>query len=291
MSAAGACSQNQKNRPKPKESDLRRKIIILAALFTLAAGATAAYGATAVNTYSGTTQSFSKGAGSKKKPVGTSFKQTLVANNTDPTKAAAVLVNIKVKIYGLVSNAKQFPTCSNTKMVQLKSDSFCPKASKFASGLVNSLLGDPSLSASNRVKCNPNLDVFNAGKGKLWFFFTTHSTLQCAGLTTGSTAPYPGTISQQGAEARLRAAMRPSLVARHQRHRRHPSHQPRTRAALRGRDRAHRERSPLGYTNLEYDLGRGRARSPRRPRGQAALPASPAPKPPSSSTTTPRRRC
>ena len=35
MSAAGACSQNQKNRPKPKESDLRRKIIILAALFTL----------------------------------------------------------------------------------------------------------------------------------------------------------------------------------------------------------------------------------------------------------------
>ena len=42
---------------------------------------------------------------------------------------------------------------------------------------MNSLLGDPSLSASNRVKCNPNLDVFNAGKGKLWFFFTTHSTL------------------------------------------------------------------------------------------------------------------
>lgn len=190
--------QNQKNRPKPKESDLRRKIIILTALFTLAVGATAAYGATAVNTYSGTNQTFSKGAGTKSKPVGTSFKQTLVANNTDPSKAAAVLVNIKVKIYGLVSNAKQFPTCSATKMVQLKSDSFCPKASKFASGLVNSLLGDPSLSASNRVKCNPNLDVFNAGKGKLWFFFTTHSTLQCAGLTTGSTAPYPGTVSQQG---------------------------------------------------------------------------------------------
>ena len=109
-----------------------------------------------------------------------------------------MLVNIKVKIYGLASNAKQFPTCSDTKMVALKSDSFCPKASKFASGTVNSLLGDPSLSASSRVKCNPDLDVFNAGKGKLWFFFTTHSTLQCAGLTTGSTAPYPGTVSQQG---------------------------------------------------------------------------------------------
>ncbi len=177
---------------------MRRKIIILTALFTLAVGATAAYGATAVNTYSGTNQTFSKGAGSKKKPVGISYKQILNAKNTDPSKAAAVLVNIKVKIYGLASNAKQFPTCSNTKMVALKSDSFCPKASKFASGTVNSLLGDPSLSASSRVKCNPDLDVFNAGKGKLWFFFTTHSTLQCAGLTTGSTAPYPGTVSQQG---------------------------------------------------------------------------------------------
>ena len=29
-----------------------------------------------------------------------------------------MLVNIKVKIYGLMSNAKQFPTCSNSKMVR-----------------------------------------------------------------------------------------------------------------------------------------------------------------------------
>ena len=40
--------------------------------------------------------------------------------------------------------------------------------------------------------------MFNAGQGKLWFFFTTHSALQCAGLTTGATAPYPGTVTQQG---------------------------------------------------------------------------------------------
>jgi hypothetical protein len=176
---------------------LRRKIIILAALCTLV-GATAAYGAGAVNTYTGTNMTFSKAVGSKSKPVGIGFKQTLAAKNTDPSKAAAVLIHIKVKMYGLVSNAKSFPTCSATKMVTLKSDSFCPKASKFATGLVNSLLGDPSLSLSSRVKCNPNLDVFNAGKGKLWFFFTTHSAIQCAGLTTGATAPYPGTVTQQG---------------------------------------------------------------------------------------------
>jgi hypothetical protein len=175
---------------------LRRKIIIITALCTLV-GATAAYAAVS-NTYAGTNMTFSKGVGSKSKPLGVSYKQTLQAKNTDPTLAAAVLVNIRVKMYGLVSNGKSFPTCSPTKMVTLKSDSFCPKASKFASGLVHSLLGNPSLSLSSRVPCNPNLDVFNGGKGKLWFFFTTHSTLQCAGLTTGVTAPYPGTISQQG---------------------------------------------------------------------------------------------
>ncbi len=181
---------------------MRRKIIILTALCMLAVGATAAYGATAANNYSGTSQSFSKGAGSSKKPVGISYKQTLNAKNNDPSKAAAVLVNIKVKIYGLKSNAKQFPTCSAAKMVIKKSDKFCPKASKFATGHVNSLLGNPTLSLAQgpngRTPCNPDLDVFNAGHNKLWFFFTTKSAIQCAGLTTGATAPYPGTVSQQG---------------------------------------------------------------------------------------------
>jgi hypothetical protein len=165
-------------------------------MLCLLVGATAAYAA--LNTYSGTTQTFSKGVGSKSNPVPIGFKQTLVANNTTSTKAAAVLVDIKTKIYGLVSNAKSFPTCSATQMLAQKSDSFCPAKSKFATGLVNSLLGDPTLAKSNRISCNPNLDVFNAGKGKLWFFFTTHSAIQCAGLTTGQTAPYPGFVSQQG---------------------------------------------------------------------------------------------
>jgi hypothetical protein len=174
---------------------LRRKILVLTALLTLV-GASAAYAA--FNNYTGSKLTFSKGVGSKAKPVGVSFKEVLNAANTDPSKAAAVLTDIKVKIYGLVSNAKNFPTCSATKMVNLKSDSFCPKKSKFATGSVNSLLGDPTLSKSNRVPCNPGLDVFNAGKGKLWFFFTANSPTQCAGLHTGDTAPYPGTVKQQG---------------------------------------------------------------------------------------------
>jgi hypothetical protein len=174
---------------------LRRKVVVVTALCCLI-GATAAF---AANTYTpGSNFTFTKGAGTKSKPVGIGFKENLAAKNSDTSKAAAVLIDIKTKVYGVVSNAKRFPTCSATKMVTLKSDSFCPKASKFASGLVNSELGDPTLALSNRIPCNPNLDVFNAGKGKLWFFFTTHSASQCAGLTTGATAPYPGKVSQQG---------------------------------------------------------------------------------------------
>jgi hypothetical protein len=178
---------------------LRRKITIISALCLLV-GATAAYGATALNDYSGTNNTFSKGAGTAKKPVGISFKQDLRAKNPDSTKAAFVLVNITSKFYGVKSQAVagHFPTCSASKMVALKSDSFCPKASKFATGTVDAFLGDPTLTMSTRIPCHPGLDVFNAGGNKLWFLFTTSPTRTCAGLHTGDTAPYSGTVKQQG---------------------------------------------------------------------------------------------
>ncbi len=176
---------------------MRRKVIFITALFAFAFAAVALADA-GPNNYTGSKFTFTKGKGSKKKPVAVGFHETLVANNKDSSKAAAVLVNITTKVYGLRSNAKHFPTCDPKQMSARKSDSFCPKQSKFATGLVNAKLGDPSLSKLNRVPCNPNLDVFNGGPGKLWFFFTTHSATQCAGLTTGQTAPYLGKVSVQG---------------------------------------------------------------------------------------------
>ncbi len=176
---------------------MRRKLVVaVITVLGMLAVATAAYAA--LNTYAGSSLSFSRGVGTKAKPVGVRRIETLQVKNTDPTKAAAVLTRETFKIYGLASNANQFPTCSPTKMVQLKSDKFCPAKSKFASGLVHTLLGDPTLSLANRTKCNPNLDVFNGGKHKLIFFFTTSSALQCAGLTTGAVAPYFGTVKSVG---------------------------------------------------------------------------------------------
>jgi len=161
------------------------------------AGAAVAYAA-GVNNYSGSKVTFGHGSGSKKKPVAIGFREHLVANNSDSSKAAAVLTDIRLKIYGMVSKAKYFPKCSGSQIEAAKNDNVCPKKSKVATGLVNALLGDPSLSMSNRIPCNPNLDVLNGGQGVLWFFFTTHSATQCAGLTTGATAPYKGTVKQQG---------------------------------------------------------------------------------------------
>ena len=72
-----------------------------------------------------------------------------------------------VKTYGLVSNGKQVPDVRRqSKFTTLKSDKFCPTLSKFATGHVQSKLGDPTLSQSNRTPCNPDLDVFNAGQGQ-----------------------------------------------------------------------------------------------------------------------------
>ena len=89
----------------------RKTAVLITTLAILALGATAAYAA--FNTYAGTNITYSsKGAGTQAKPVGISFKQTLQANNTNPSLAAAVLTHITVKQYGLVSNAGQFPTCS-----------------------------------------------------------------------------------------------------------------------------------------------------------------------------------
>ena len=173
-----------------------RRIIIVGTALAVLVTAGAAYAA--FNSYVGTTQTFLKGAGTPSKPVGIGFTQSLAARNLDPTKASAVLTDIQTTIYGLKSQSKYFRSCSAARMSLLKSDSFCPPKSKFATGVVHSLLGDPTLALSSRIHCDPNLDVFNAGGGKLWFFFTTHSNSQCAGLKTGATPAYQGTVTQKG---------------------------------------------------------------------------------------------
>jgi hypothetical protein len=173
-----------------------RRIVIIGTALAVLVGAATAYAA--LNNYTATLKFSPSKAGTPSKPVNIGWSETLAATNTTTGSRAAPLIDIKTTIYGLKSNAKDFPTCNKaTEMVTKKTDSFCPAKALVATGPVNALLGSPDLTTAGSA-CNPFLHVWNAGGGKLWFFFTTSAKYACLGLKTGDTAPYPGTIKQVG---------------------------------------------------------------------------------------------
>jgi hypothetical protein len=190
---------------------LRRKLIICTALVVVLVGASVAYAAT-LNNYTAKLTFTSTKAGTKAKPVPIGYTETLTAANATPGKVAAPLVDIKTTMYGVVSNLKDFPTCSYTKIyTPPKYNLNCPKGSEVATGKVNSELGGPTLLAADAGPCNPDLVVYNAGGGKEWYFFTAVGT-QCGSLHTGSTKPYPGTVKQSGKNLVINVPL-PSFVS------------------------------------------------------------------------------
>jgi hypothetical protein len=194
MSSAGSGALEP---PTTEESRLRRFLIIGTAAAVLA-GAAVAYAAT-LNKYTASVAASPAKPGTAAKPVSVGVTEKLGAANATSGKVAAPLVEIKTTIYGLISNAKKFPSCSSTKIDTGPAfGGNCPKGSEVATGSVNALLGGPALDPTKTISCKPGLEVFNGGGGKLWFFFTATSPTQCAGLTTGRTAPYEGTVKQSG---------------------------------------------------------------------------------------------
>jgi len=178
---------------------LRRIIFIGTALVVLIAASVAL--AATLNTYGAKVALSPSKAGTKSHPVTTKVVETYTAKNANSSLRAGALTDIKTTIYGLVSNAKKFPTCDGKKISAMKTDSFCPKKALVATGPVNAVLGDNTLTGAG-TPCNPFLHVWNGGKGKLWFFFTTGGKYQCATLHTGDTNAYPGTVKQQGDQGR-----------------------------------------------------------------------------------------
>jgi hypothetical protein len=175
-----------------------RRIIILGTTLTVLIAASVAVAAS-LNTYGAGFKFSPTKAGSKSKPVPVGFVETYTAKNDVAGDRAAPLIDIKTTIYGLVSNGKKLPTCNGKKISAMKTDSFCPKKALVATGPVTSLLGGTDLSQPGAA-CDPFLHVWNGGKGKLWFFFTTNASHVCAGgqLHTGDTNAYPGFVKQQG---------------------------------------------------------------------------------------------
>lgn len=177
---------------------MRRFIILGTAVTAVLVIASVAVAATGANSYTAGFGFKPSKAGSKHKPVPVGFTETLTATNNNPALRAAPLTDIKTSIYGLVSNAKDFPTCSVAKIENpAHPEQGCPKGALVATGPVNAKVGDTTLNGQGSP-CNPLLHVWNGGHGTLWFFFTTSDTHVCFGLKTGATAAYPGHISQHG---------------------------------------------------------------------------------------------
>ncbi len=171
-----------------------KRIAVLVTAVAMLVVAASAYAA--VNTYTATL-SFKGKAGTAKKPVANNFIQRIDVTPATAGDRAGILLNIKTTIYGLKADGKDFPTCTIAKITAAKSDTGCPKGALVATGAINALLGKASdfSTSGTEGSCDPMLDVWNGGQGKLAFFFVDSASHLClnGAISTGTVAPYPGT--------------------------------------------------------------------------------------------------
>ena len=176
-----------------------RRIVLIATTVGVLVAAGAAYAVTQINTYTATVKVTSKAAGTAKKPAPIGYTLDLGANGTNGNRTA-ILEEIDTKIYGLAVDQKDFPTCSLTAIANAKNDTICPKGALVASGYIHAEVGNPKDFTTAATPCDPALDLWNSGKGKMTFFFVDTPAHNCngLGLKTGSTGPYPATVKTHG---------------------------------------------------------------------------------------------
>ncbi len=178
-----------------------RRILVVTLALAVLGGAAAAYAAT--NSPDQATITFnSKKAGSKQNPNPISWNLNITGSPGPGGQRPAISNEFTIKIYGMTVNEKNFPTCSATQIANAHGagDTVCPKKALVATGSIQALLGPSGNATDPGTSCDPVLDVWNSGQGKLTYFFVTTPTHMClnGALTTGGTPPYPGTYSQQG---------------------------------------------------------------------------------------------
>jgi hypothetical protein len=176
---------------------LRRTLLIATTAAVLLIGAASAYAA--INTYTAQFSFTSSKAGTPAKPVPTGYTYKITATGTNGNRTA-LLENITTKVYGLKANLKALPTCSLNSIATAKNDTGCPKAALVATGYIHAVVGSATDFTAAAAPCNPGIDVWNSGGGKLTFFFVDGAVHNCdaLGLKTGSTGPFPSTAKQQG---------------------------------------------------------------------------------------------
>lgn len=177
----------------------RMRMAVIAATAVVALVVAGVALAASLNTYTATITAKQSGAGTAKKPVALGFVQKISATpatgSSDPN--AAPLTDIKVTLPKVSFNDTGFPVCTAATITHAGTDSGCPKGALIGTGPVTAELY--SLAAPTMTTaCDPVLDVWNAGKGKVTDFFKIPAGHQCAGLSTGSVAPWTGSLKESG---------------------------------------------------------------------------------------------
>jgi len=172
-----------------------KRIVIIGTALAVLVGAATAFAASGFNSYTGTLKYSPAKAGSAKSPAPVSLTETLTAQGTNGHQAAP-LTDIKYTVFGIKGDGKDFPKCSASQIsANYKA---CSKA-LVGTGMTNAVLVPATDPTSPGSPCNPLLNVYNGGQGKLWFFFVIQPPSHtCATLTTGASAPYEGFVSQKG---------------------------------------------------------------------------------------------
>jgi hypothetical protein len=174
---------------------VRRGAIIITTLIAIGA-ADGAYAAT--QPYTGKLTFTAKHPGTSVKPVPLKFSLNLKTTSTGSSRPP-VQLDVEIRVYGMKVDGKDFPTCSLEKIANAHNDTVCPKGAKVATGSIQSTLGSSTDFTAPGAACDPLLDVWNSGQGRMTYFFLTNQTHACAGgLRTGSVGPYPGTYKYEG---------------------------------------------------------------------------------------------
>jgi hypothetical protein len=183
---------------------LRRLVVIATALAAVLVTAVSAYAATGgFNTYGATINFSPNKAGSAKAPAAIGFTEHYTADGTGGNRTAP-LTDIKTTLYGVTSNAKSFPTCTQAQIANAKSDAGCPKGALIATGSITAIVGPTNNQANGAPgsqPCDPLLHAWNGGGGKVVFFFVDQLPDHgCYGgaITTGTVGPFVGAVKIVG---------------------------------------------------------------------------------------------
>lgn len=176
---------------------MKRIAIAIATAVVGLVGASSAFAA--VNNYTATYK-FSGAKATKAKPAKINFKQTINVTAGTSGQRTGILHQITTKIDDVKVDVSGFPTCTAAKINAAQNDTGCNKKALIAKGYINAELGAATDPTAGGQACDPELDVWNGGKGKLIFFFVDEGSHQCLGgaLHTGQVPPWTATYKQAG---------------------------------------------------------------------------------------------